>query len=39
MSSNDGNLYRRRETAKFIKKLATDNDLSEDQVKRMIGLK
>jgi hypothetical protein len=39
MSSNDGNLFRRRETAKLIKKLATDNDLSEDQVKRMIGLK
>jgi hypothetical protein len=39
MSSNESNLYRRRETAKLIKKLATDNDLTEDQVKRMIGLK
>jgi hypothetical protein len=28
MSSNEGNSFRRRETAKLIKKLAADNDMS-----------
>jgi hypothetical protein len=39
MSSNESNLFRRRESAKLIKKLAIDNDLTEDQVNRIVGLK
>ena len=39
MSTNNGIQYKRRELAKLMKRLATDNSLTEDQVKRMIGLK
>ena len=39
MSSNDSVTFRRRETAKAVKKLAKDNELTEDQVKRIVGLK
>ncbi len=39
MSSNDSVTFRRRETAKAVKKLAKDNELTEDEVKRIVGLK
>ncbi len=39
MSSNESLTFRRRETAKLVKKLAKDNELTEDQVKRIVGRK
>ncbi len=39
MSTNEGNQFKRREVAKLLKRLATENDLTEDQVKKMAGLK
>ncbi len=37
--SNEGMMFQRRETQKLVKRLATDHDLSEDQIKRIVGLK
>jgi len=39
MSTNEGNQYKRREVAKLLKRLATESNLTEDQVKKMAGLK
>ena len=39
MSSNDSVTFQRRERTKLVKKLAKDNDLTEDQVKSMVGLR
>ena len=39
MSTNEGNQYKRREVAKLLKRLATENNITEDQVKKMAGLK
>jgi hypothetical protein len=39
MSSNEGTQFKRRELARLLKRLASDNELTEDQVKRMAGLK
>jgi hypothetical protein len=39
MGSNESTNYKRRETAKLIKRLAKENDLTEKQVKRMVGPK
>ena len=39
MSTNEGNQFKRRETAKLLKRLATENEITEDQVKKIAGLK
>jgi hypothetical protein len=39
MSSNDSVTFQRRERTKLVKKLAKDNELTEDQVKSMVGLR
>jgi hypothetical protein len=38
-STNEAALYQRRATASLVKRLAKENDLTEAQVKRIVGLK
>lgn len=38
-STNEAVTFKRRETAKLVKKLAEDYELTEDQIKRIVGLK
>ena len=38
-ATNEAALFKRRETAKLVGKLAKTYELTEDQVKRIVGIK
>ena len=38
-SGNESVLFKRRKTTKLVKRLAKDHELTEDQIKRIVGIK